>query len=140
VPYRFRFVAGADGRPTRLAWVHDGDTYDYNAGPDDPPGPSLKEWSMYIRLYSNKYTTTFLRIGRKNGSLFLKWVGFGSALRLDEYHRGLFFTSTGEAVDFTGEMPLFAGNPLIKSDPGPLIRNNLFMLTALLWRWMRKSL
>jgi CubicO group peptidase (beta-lactamase class C family) len=97
-----RFVRRADGRPDRLILVLSGDQLDYNDGPNDPPGLDRGDWARYEGEYQfvvwNQDTTTN-RVSRKNGYLYF------NDLKLEEYQPGLFFTSTGEALDLRGNPP-----------------------------------
>jgi CubicO group peptidase (beta-lactamase class C family) len=95
--------------------TNDGTTWDYNDGPNDQPGAAKEEWQQYVGAYTVELwgqvpipTKIFL----KNGYLYLT-DNLGFENRLFELAPGLFFTATGESVDFTGVAPRFA-NLLVK--------------------------
>jgi CubicO group peptidase (beta-lactamase class C family) len=71
---------------------------DYNDGPHDTPGPDRKEWDAYLgdyAIYVWGKLAQHVKVYRKNGYLY-----FGELRLIVEEEPGLFFTCTGEAVDF----------------------------------------
>ena len=75
-----------------------GTNLDYNDGPDDTPGPDRKEWDAYLGNYAIHLWGKLIedvKVYRKNGYLY-----FGELRLIVEEQPGLFFTCTGEAVDF----------------------------------------
>ncbi|MEW6217661.1 MAG: hypothetical protein AB1543_08265, partial [Candidatus Bipolaricaulota bacterium] len=60
-------------------------------------------------------------------------------LRLTEHRPGLFFTSTGEAVDFTGERPLFGGVPVRRIGLGEQLRQWSVLLRGQIRVWRRRG-
>jgi hypothetical protein len=98
---RVRFSLDAEGRPVYLEMVNNGQSADYNGGPYDPPGPDKAEWTRHEGEYT--YTvwgqrTASNELYRQDGYLY-----FGR-LRLQEHLPGLFFSSTGEALDLRGPL------------------------------------
>jgi hypothetical protein len=147
---QIRFESGKDGHPTYLVWLHDGRCYDYNGPsslqkPDDKipikanemPHRSGKD---YPGLYSSPDGGLYTRVIQKKDRLYWKWLLFGPPLYLDEYQPGLFFTCTGEALDFTGQQPILAGIPAGKATPGPFIRQGFGMAASLIIRTLRRRL
>jgi CubicO group peptidase (beta-lactamase class C family) len=81
--------------------------FDYNDGPNDPPGPDKPEWENYVGDYVlDRWGKPLypIKVQRKNGYLYIDAVRI-----VVEHERGLFFTSDGEAVDFRAE-PVRWGN------------------------------
>jgi hypothetical protein len=112
-PTPIRFPRRADGRVDRLILVTSGDELDYNDGPNDPRGPDRPEWSRYEGDYQYLVwgqDTTNNTVHRKNGYLYF-WD-----YRLDEYEPGLFFSSTGEALDLRGSAPTWRNIKLWKKE------------------------
>jgi len=136
----WRFQLDDRGRPVCLEHVDSGTTFDYNAGPDDLPGPDKPEWRGYTGTYlalALGGVPNLMRIRRKNGYLHLA-LGHPIkpiALRLTEHRPGLFFTSTGEAVDFTGERPLFGGVPVRRIGLGEEVRQWVVLLRGQILVW-----
>jgi CubicO group peptidase (beta-lactamase class C family) len=97
-----RFVFDVNDTPPHILKVNNGVTYDYNDGPSDKRGPNKNEWNDYIGQYSLPtwgQKVEVLKVSKKNGCLYL------DRLRLEEYRPGLFFSSTGEALDFRKKVP-----------------------------------
>jgi CubicO group peptidase (beta-lactamase class C family) len=106
-----RFFFDVNDSPSYLVKVNNGVTYDYNDGPYDKRGPSKKEWKDYIGKYSLPtwgQKIEVLAVSKKNGYLYL------DKLRLQEYQSGLFFSSTGEALDFRNTTPTWRNLKLRK--------------------------
>ncbi len=129
---RYRFVLDEQGRPERLVCLDNGNVYDFNAGPGEGPGPNKAAWRACLGTYValiNGIIPDITRIYRKNGHLYMNKMIYRYVLRLSEYRPGLFFTSTGEVVDFTGEAPVFAGVVVSKIGLGTEL--------SLWWVWLR---
>jgi hypothetical protein len=97
-----RFVFDINDTPSYIVKVNNGVTFDYNDGPHDKQGPNKKEWNDYIGQYSLPtwgQKVELLKVSKKNGYLYL------DKLRLEEYQPGLFFSSTGEALDLRKKVP-----------------------------------
>jgi CubicO group peptidase (beta-lactamase class C family) len=110
----YRFMP-AGKTPSYLVRTNDGITWDYNDGPNDSPGPAKPEWKKYVGTYTVELwaqTPIPATIFTKNGYLYLR-DNLGFENRLFEFETGLFFTATGESVDFRGNAPRFA-NLLVK--------------------------
>jgi len=106
---RYRFVLAPDGRPSYVVILNGGRTWDYNGGPADGPGPDKPEWQPVLGEYTVKIAGNPIassQIMVQNGYLYVTVMG--TALRLEEHQSGLFFTSTGEALDLRDKMT-FAG-------------------------------
>lgn len=136
----WRFELDDQGRPVCLEHLDSGTAYDYNAGPADPPGPDKPEWRTYTGTYlalALGGVPDLMRIRRKNGALYLALANpvRPISLRLEEHRPGLFFTSTGEAVDFTGERPLFGGVPVQRIGLGEEVRQWLVLLRGQVRAW-----
>jgi hypothetical protein len=107
----FRFYLDDRGRPIYLEIVNNGQSADFNGGPNDPPGPDKPEWSTYEGEYT--YTVWDQRtvsndLHRQNGYLYF------DDLRLREHLPGLFFSSTGEALDLRKPVPTWRNIRLTK--------------------------
>lgn len=107
----FRFSLDDGGRPVYLELVNDGQSFDFNGGPNDPPGPDKPEWSTYEGEYT--YTVWGQRtvsndLHRQDGYLYF------NDLRLQEHLPGLFFSSTGEVLDLRGPVPTWRNIRLTK--------------------------
>jgi CubicO group peptidase (beta-lactamase class C family) len=102
VPYCYRFFRKADGSPSYLVRMYNGEFLNYNAGPGDHPGPYKPEWDRYVgkyRLNIHGEAVGFVDVHKQNGGLFLDYM------KLEELQPGLFFTSHGETLDFRGVTP-----------------------------------
>lgn len=138
------FELDVQGRPVHLEHMDSGTAYDYNAGPADPPGAKKAEWRAYVGTYLTLGLggiPNLMRIQRRHGYLHLT-LGHPArriALRLDEYRPGLFFTSTGEAVDFTGEQPSFGGVPVRRIGLGDEVRQWSVLLRGQIRVWRRRG-
>lgn len=96
--------------PVYVLRSSDGETWDYNDGPNDKPGPDKQEWNNYTGTYvATMYGQFPLRfsIDLMNGYLYCIDPA-GNQLKLYEYKPRLFFSATGESLDFRGETPMFA--------------------------------
>jgi len=101
----YRFKLTSKGRPSYIIKVNNGHTWDYNGGPNDKPGPDKQEWEKYVGQYAVKVANrqiTTCNIYKKNGYLYIAYPD--NELKLEEYKPGLFFTSTGEALDLRGKI------------------------------------
>ena len=106
-----RFVFDVNDTPSYLVKVNNGVTFNYNDGPHDQQGPNKKEWKDYIgryRLSTWGQKGKVLKVSKKNGYLYL------DKLRLQEYQSGLFFSSTGEALDLRNTTPTWRNIKLRK--------------------------
>jgi len=88
------------GESAYFEWP-DGSCFDYNDGPNDPPGSADTASDRLIGKYEmsvwGKPSTVTLH--KQNGYLYL------DEFRLSEYRPGLFFTADGEAADFRTSTP-----------------------------------
>jgi CubicO group peptidase (beta-lactamase class C family) len=86
---------------------------DYNDGPHDVPGPDRKEWDAYLGDYAIHVWGKLdqrVKVYQKNGYLYFD----GHRLIVEE-EPGLFFTCTGEAVDFRTGRVTVANIPLVRT-------------------------
>jgi CubicO group peptidase (beta-lactamase class C family) len=89
----------------------DGSCYDYNDGPNDPPGPAGAASDRLV----GKYTVDVwgepdaITLHKQNGYLYL------DQFRLLEYRPGLYFTADGEAADFRTSTPTWRNIRLNRS-------------------------
>jgi CubicO group peptidase (beta-lactamase class C family) len=101
--YDYKFVLNEKGRPSYIIRFYDSLNLDYVEGPGDKPGPNKPEWKKYLGAYRFKQYGKLRgthKVHVKNGYLYF------DRLRLIEEHQpGLFFSATGEALDFRGEIP-----------------------------------
>ena len=113
---RFVFEEANSPHPAHVVSLRDGSTWSYNNGPDDPPGPDHEHWDRYLGTFGIKVHGIHVataELCRRDGYLVLEFRGAAElSLRLTEFEPGLFFTSTGEAVDFRVSPPTYANVPL----------------------------
>jgi hypothetical protein len=89
------------GKNGKTAWLdcwRGESILDYNDGPQDPPGGDRKEWDALVGEYTLVTwgkESGLVKVHRKNGYLY-----FGELRLVVELEPGLFFASTGEALDF----------------------------------------
>jgi CubicO group peptidase (beta-lactamase class C family) len=111
--YDYKFILNENGRPSYLIRFYDSSNWDYNEGPDDKPGPNKPEWKKYLGTYR------FKQYGKLRGThrLYVKngYMYFDRLRLVEEHQPGLFFSSTGEALDFRGEIPTWRNIKLEKS-------------------------
>lgn len=118
--YDYKFILNESGRPSYLIRFYDSSNWDYNDGPGDKPGPNKPEWKKYLGTYRFKQYGKLRgthRVHAKDGYMYF------DRLRLVEEHQpGLFFSSTGEALDFRDEIPTWRNIKL--EQQYPLIKRN----------------
>jgi CubicO group peptidase (beta-lactamase class C family) len=110
--YRFMPVGKTAAYVVR---TNDGATWDYDDRSDDLPGPAKPEWKKYIGTYTVELWAQMsipVKIFLRNGYLYMT-DNLGFENRLFEFQTGMFFTPSGESVDFRGNAPRFA-NLLVK--------------------------
>ena len=110
--YDYKFVLNAKGRPSYIIRFYDGLNLDYVDGPADKPGPNKPEWEKYLGMYRIRIYGQIRgihRVALKNGYLY-----FDRLKLVEEYQPGLFFSATGEALDFRGEIPTWRNIKLEK--------------------------
>lgn len=106
-----RFVFNVNNTPSHILKVKNGVTFDYNDGPNDERGPNKREWKEYIGKFSfTKWgqKVEVRKVSKKNGYLYFE------KLKLEEYQPGLFFSSTGEALDLRSKIPTYQNTRLMK--------------------------
>jgi CubicO group peptidase (beta-lactamase class C family) len=123
---RYRFVDQPGGAPS-LVRVRDGTWFDYNEGPLDAPGPARSSWrellgTYRIRMLGRDVQSKHVRLVK--GHLFI------DELRALEYQPGLFFESTGEALDFRTDPPTWGNIRLVKQPAFALPRSRLERLAG----------
>ncbi len=110
--YDYKFVLNENGRPSYLFRFFDGLNLDYIEGPGDKPGPNKPEWKKYLGMYRYRIYGQIRglhKVHMKNGYLY-----FDRLKLVKEHQPGLFFSSTGEALDFRGEIPTWRNTKLEK--------------------------
>jgi hypothetical protein len=79
----------------------------------DEAGPNKPEWQKYVGQYATlswgRLRSGVQKVEIKDGYLTL------NGMRCFEYLPGLFFTFSGEALDFRGTIPSFRNIQLIRS-------------------------
>ncbi len=111
--YDYKFVLNAKGRPSYFIRYFDGLNLDYVDGPADKPGPNKPEWAKYLGMYRIRVYGQIRgvhRVHMKNGYLY-----FDRLRLVEEYQPGLFFSTTGEALDFRREIPTWRNIKLEKT-------------------------
>ena len=141
---RYRFETDDDGAPARLACLDNGTVYDYNHGPHDRPGPNIREWRSYTGTYLARglgWTPFMARVRRRNGHLYLhlQVSASGLALKLNEHASGLFFTSSGEAVEFQEDAFVFGGVTFVRIGPGTQARQWMLLAKGSLGLWLGRA-
>ncbi len=115
--YDYQFVLDENGRPSHLFRFYDGLNLDYIDGPGDKPGQDKPEWKKYLGIYRDRIYGELRGIHRvhiRNGYLY-----FDRLKLIVEHQPGLFFSSTGEALDFRGEIPTWRNIKLEKVSKQP---------------------
>ncbi len=110
--YDYKFVLDENGRPSYLFRFYDGLNLDYIDGPGDKPGPNKPVWKKYLGMYRYRIHGKIRGIHRvhvKNDHLY-----FDRLKLVNEHQPGLFFSATGEALDFRGEIPTWRNVKLEK--------------------------
>lgn len=110
--YDYKFVLNENGRPSYLFRFYDGLNLDYIEGPGDKPGPNKPEWKKYLGMYRYRIHAKIRGIHKvhvKNGHLY-----FDRLKLVKEHQPGLFFSATGEVLDFRGEIPTWRNVKLEK--------------------------
>ena len=110
--YDYQFVLDENGRPSHLFRFYDGLNLDYIYGPGDKPGSNRPEWKKYLGIYRDRVYGEFRGIHRVH--LRKGYLYFDRLKLIEEHQPGLFFSSTGEALDFRGEMPTWRNIKLEK--------------------------
>jgi CubicO group peptidase (beta-lactamase class C family) len=108
----FRFVFDKKWTlPPFIVRVYDGFSWAYNNGPLDRPGANKEEWQKYIGEYEliqwGKPIQTY-NVTIDNGYLYI------DNLKLDEYEPGIFFSATGDVLNFRNTPPLYANAEIRK--------------------------
>ena len=115
-PERYRFVAAnADGvvAPPYVVRVRDGESWSYNDGPTDLPGPDRAEWDKYLgdyALVTRDGLTARIPVANRNGYLYV------ASQRIHE-DRSCLFTPRGEHVEFDGDVIRVGNRTLQRVDP-----------------------
>jgi CubicO group peptidase (beta-lactamase class C family) len=115
----------ADGPLAQQEWIYhpargdqaayfewaDGSCYDYNDGPNDPPGPADRASDRIVGKYTLNVwgKPSAITLHTQNGYLYL------DQFRLFEFRPGLYFTADGEAADFRTGMPTWRNIRLNRS-------------------------
>jgi len=141
---RYRFDTDGNGAPARVVCLNNGTVYDYNDGPHDRPGPGIREWRSYTGTYLARglgWTPLIARVCRRNGHLYLRLQvsASGLALKLSEHGSGLFFTSSGEAVDFGKDAVVFAGVTFARIGCGTQPRQWMLLAKVSLGLWLGRA-
>lgn len=97
----------------RLAY---GTVYDFNGELDllVRIQPALRKFLSSYVAWINGAIPDISKLQFKKGQLILNKVLYRYRVILTEYRPGLFFSSTGEAMDFAGVIPLIFGVPVRK--------------------------
>ena len=123
---RYRFVDQPSGCAA-LVRVNDGTFFDYNTGPLEARGPGGRAWRDFlgtyrIRMLGKDQQTK--RVHVVDGHLFI------DELRAEEHEPGLFFESTGEALDFRTQPPTWGNIKLYRQPAASLPRAELLRLVG----------
>ena len=115
-----RFKPELNGRPGSMVVLNRvtgaASVYDYHKPENslDRPGPNKPEWARYLGDYR------YLSWGRMSGPAGRAAVLNGylsvNGMRCFEHLPGLFFTYTGEALDFRGTIPTFRNIMLFRKE------------------------
>jgi CubicO group peptidase (beta-lactamase class C family) len=100
---RYRFMpsdAGGVVAPPYVVRVRDGESWSYNDGPADPPGPDRDTWDKHVGEYAlvtRDGLTGRVPVATRNGHLYV------ASQRIFE-DRSFLFTPRGEHVDLDGDI------------------------------------
>jgi hypothetical protein len=114
---RYRFLPDDDGRPRYMQRMEDGYVrYRNDPFPSDQPIPIDPQWEATYRIKESGVTVSSVALRNDSGSPVLE---HGTAedlsiLRLGRHRPGLYFCSTGEALDLTQTPPTYANIKLFK--------------------------
>lgn len=94
--------------PAYILRSSDGETWDYNDGPNDKPGQAKQEWNNYTGTYvAMLYEQIPVQASVASVNGYLYYIDqSGDQFKLFEYEPGLFFTASGESLDFRGATPM----------------------------------
>jgi len=112
---RFRLLPGERDRPKYLQRVQDGLVWYRNDAPEPAAAAALPadaRWEGDYVLKASGVDLRRVRLRSDNGVMLLEVPG-ESSLRLEQYAPGLFFSSTGEALDLTRIPLTYANIPLV---------------------------
>lgn len=113
----YRFDLDTQGRPRRLVDLNSGLMHDYNGGPLDPPNPNLGTWRSWRGDYEysiRDIQTIRVSLAERNGQLYFEGMQIVAMTEA-----GLFFTSTGEALDLRGPVKTWRNIPLRRVEATP---------------------
>ena len=106
----------------------------------EAPVGNNKDWHLYPGDYCARGSViaNIIKVYRHKGYLYLSLRG--GKLKLEEHQPGLFFTMTGEAVDFTDENPIFAGVSVQKIGLLTKLRFGIILIGTFFRLWGAKFL
>lgn len=110
---QYRVHPATAALPMHLESIEGEESLDYNAGPQDRPGPDKPEWQRHVGRYSiNQWGRPALTVDveRRQGYLMINGIRL-----VTETEPGLFFTSDGEAVDFRSQPPTWRSLHLLRA-------------------------
>ncbi len=108
---RYRFMpsdAGGVVAPPYVVRVRDGESWSYNDGPSDPPGPDRADWDKHAgdyALVTRDGLTGRIPVANRDGHLYV------ASQRIYE-DRDYLFTPRGEHVTLDGELILVGSRTL----------------------------
>ena len=110
---RLRYYPARGIEVPHVELENDGTYLDYNDGPDDAVGAIGTECDHLLGIYQMEFwgKPKKMYLGRKNGYLYL------DNYRLTRHIPDLFFTGSGEAVDFRSIVPTFLNVRLKRQPP-----------------------
>ena len=114
---RYRFLPDDDGRPRYMQRLEDGYIrYRNDLFPSDQPIPLAPRWEGKYRIKESGVTSSSVELRNDNGCPVLEHGNAEdlSILRLGQHRPGLYFCSTGEALDLTKTPPTYANIKLFK--------------------------
>ena len=122
MPLSLRPVAGAGARPSYLISLQDGATLSDNSAPEPPAASAAARAAADAASFGGSYTLgrgpvrTPVSLELADGRLWLAAPEYSGLprLRLDahEHASGLYFASTGEALDLRADPPRYASIPM----------------------------
>lgn len=140
---QYRFATDNTGAPLRLVCLANGQVYDYNDGPYDPPGPCVSDWRAHMGTYMALIlgaVPQVARVIRRRGYLSLRLITSRTELRLSEHQPGLFFTTSGEALEFRDNALVLGGITYARITRGTELRQWVVLGRGSLILWHRRIL
>ncbi len=126
-----RFLRETGSGSRKVVQAEDGGVFDRDPGPETIRQAPRKDWKAFSGTYlalALGLIPELIEVKERRG-LFMRFGSIRTSLRLEQHQPGLFFTCTGEAVDFNEN--LFMGIRVEKIDRRRKLRVYWSLLRAL---------